>query len=38
MNVNNQFKGFYFKLVDCVQRHAPYKKFAPKDVIFNQKP
>ena len=37
-DVNDQFNDFYFKIEDCVNRHAPLKKLKPKEAKLQQKP
>ena len=37
-DVNDQFNDFYYKLIGCVDRHAPLKKLTPKEIKLDQKP
>ena len=37
-DVNVQFNDFYYKLIGCVERHAPLKKSTPKEIKLDQKP
>ena len=37
-NVNDQFNDFYWKLEDCVERHAPVKELSSKEIKMKSKP
>ena len=37
-DVNENFNDFYFKLEACIERHAPLKKLAVKEIKLENKP
>ena len=37
-NINHQFNDFYWRLDECVNRHAPIKKLSPGEIKLKSKP
>ena len=37
-NINHQFNDFYWRLDECVNRHAPIKKLSPEEIKLQSKP
>ena len=37
-NINDQFNDFYWRLDECVNRHAPMKKLSPGEIKLKSKP
>ena len=37
-NINDQFNDFHWRLDECINRHAPFKKLSPGEIKLKYKP